>query len=83
MAGPTEIQVLRLFREHKEGLTVEEIRTLNLRENLRLPANMNTVLYVLTTKGWLRSVAIKTRKRWHITQKGLDILAENEKEDSK
>ncbi len=68
---PVQEQILELLVNHK-GLTLEEICEIG---NLKIPKDeVNTILWELTSLGFLHSTESGARRKWFITYEGLATI---------
>jgi len=65
---PVQKKILELLVKHK-GLTLEEICET---KNLKIPKDeVNTILWELTSLGFLHSIESGDNRKWYITYEGL------------
>ncbi len=68
---PVQKQILELLVNHK-GLTLEEICEIG---NLKIPKDeVNTILWELTSLGFLHSIESGDNRKWYITYEGLATI---------
>ncbi len=69
---PVQKQILELLVNHRDGLTLEEICET---KNLKIPKDeLNTILWELTSLGFLHSIESGGQRKWYITYEGLATI---------
>jgi len=69
---PVQKQILELLVNHRDGLTLEEICET---KNLKIPKDeLNTILWELTSLGFLHSIESSARRKWFIMYEGLTAI---------
>jgi len=69
---PVQKQILELLVNHRDGLALEEICETG---DLKIPKDeVNTILWELTSLGFLHSIESSGYRKWFITYEGLATI---------